>query len=211
MENVGVVGLLCCIVISLSAMQETQNLRDMAASHGRSLGQEQKKPAEEDIEKCPICLQKLLSKKKIIHTQCTEVHHKFHKSCVLPWFAKKEQCPICREPLKPAIKKILEKEKEKIIEKRKRMRRAEEALNPELWQARERREFWAKFAHFTALGLGIATLALAPGVIKEYFAGPGAGRPVFAEAAQIIIPTTVTLALPLEQQARRLEQEEELD
>lgn len=208
MKNVGVVGLLCCTIISLSAMQETQNLRDMAASHGLSSEQKQKKSAEKELQSCAICYDDMALQDDTIHTQCTSELHVFHKQCLTKWYATDQpnhkKCPTCRTTFSSATKKILERE-------RKKMRVAEEAAHPELRQERERLRFWAKFAHFTAVGLAIASVATAPLVLKEYIAGPGAGRPIFAEAAQIILPTTVTLAIPLEGHARRLLEQEEAD
>lgn len=53
-----------------------------------------RKPIEQD---CAICLNELLSKKKIImKLPCS---HNFHRDCVLSWLSRKHSCPSCRDDI----------------------------------------------------------------------------------------------------------------
>lgn len=190
-------------------MEDSRSLQDLVKSHARSEEREEKKPEaaqQEDIT-CGICFEPTGPARMPIHTQCTPELHIFHKDCLATWYARTDQqnhkkCPTCRTNFKSSVKKILKEQRDK-------MREAQEAENPALRVERENRRFWAKFTHFTALGLGLISVVGIPFVIKEYAYGPGPRGPIFAQAADIIVPTTITLALPLEQHALRLEREEE--
>lgn len=193
MEKLGVTVLLSCMVISLSAMEAEQ------------LRQEEKEPqSEQESPTCAICREDMLPAQSIIHTQCTQELHNFHVPCLAQWYdpnqSNHRKCPECRTVFSAATKKILAKERIKI-------RAVEEEANPELRRERESKRFWGKFFHFTALGLGTASVIGIPLVLKEYAYGPGPRGPVYAEAATIIIPVTMTVAMPLRRHARRLERE----
>lgn len=216
MEKMGAISLLGCISISLVAMQDTHTLRDMVTQQVQRPLIQTHDEKEQEAPTCVICFDDMTPGQNTIHTRCTDEEHIFHMPCLARWYAKVDQgnhkrCPTCREPFKPAIKKKLEKEglkiKKAIMAEKRAARALEEAANPALRIERERKEWWARFLNFTALGLGLASVVTAPLVLKEYVYGTGAREPIYAQAASIIVPTTVTVALPLAQSAQRLEEE----
>lgn len=208
MEKLGVTVLFGCMVLSISAMEE-QQLRDAVTQHVQNPypGEREEKeaqPPEQESPTCAICYEDMLPTQTIIHTQCTPELHNFHMPCLAQWYGSDQsnykKCPECRTVFSAATKKKLEKESRKI-------RLAAEEANPELRQERENKRFWGKFFRFTALGLVAASVIATPLVLKEYACGPGPRGPVYAQAASVIIPVTMTAAMPLRQHARRLERE----
>ncbi|XP_060570412.1 RING finger protein 122-like [Ruditapes philippinarum] len=46
---------------------------------------------------CPVCLDEFLSKEKIAICTC---HHVFHSKCLLEWLRHKNNCPMCKAPVR---------------------------------------------------------------------------------------------------------------
>lgn len=59
-------------------------------------------------EKCPICFE-LIQNDGMHVLSCG---HKFHRSCMLSWYAESNVCPICRNEQKDEILDFKEKVKE---------------------------------------------------------------------------------------------------
>ncbi|KAA0196074.1 hypothetical protein HAZT_HAZT010148 [Hyalella azteca] len=43
--------------------------------------------------KCAVCLEDMLDRCKVLKLTC---NHVFHEGCLLPWFAIRSTCPVCR-------------------------------------------------------------------------------------------------------------------
>lgn len=46
-----------------------------------------------DMSPCCVCLDSLTNKSPVVALQCS---HRFHECCILDWFKRKRQCPVCR-------------------------------------------------------------------------------------------------------------------
>ena len=60
----------------------------------------QGKPLPPD-EECSICLREFQNNNNF-EMPCG---HNFHDDCILDWFDKKKNCPLCRQPFKWALEK----------------------------------------------------------------------------------------------------------
>lgn len=46
-----------------------------------------------DLSPCCVCLELLTNKSPVVALQCS---HRFHEGCILDWFQRKRECPVCR-------------------------------------------------------------------------------------------------------------------
>jgi hypothetical protein len=52
------------------------------------------------IDECSICLEDYKIDEMVIMTSC---HHKYHIDCILKWYEKNRDCPICRNTLEKLV------------------------------------------------------------------------------------------------------------
>ena len=63
---------------------------------------------EEEKTDCAICLCSFVAGQEVCGSNNAACHHVFHKSCMVGWLSKHEECPMCREiylldPIKTAV------------------------------------------------------------------------------------------------------------
>lgn len=210
MKKLGLILLISGIAVPLCAMQDQVQVPgdDLASLARRSMEGEEKSASQEDSN-CAICLEDMHPPQAIVQAECVSesqlgevsmATHTFHAECLAQWYAgEKVTCPTCRAKFTEGIKAQLEPLKQRI-------RQEQEDADPALRSQRESRRFWGKFAYFMSLGLGAATLINIPLVVGEFFSTPGPQGPIFADAADIIIPAAAMTAIPLHHVGRRLGQ-----
>uniref|UniRef100_A0A158R4F5 RING-type E3 ubiquitin transferase n=1 Tax=Syphacia muris TaxID=451379 RepID=A0A158R4F5_9BILA len=47
-----------------------------------------------DNERCPTCMELFVKDEVVAKLDC---HHCFHRDCILPWFRRRNTCPVCRQ------------------------------------------------------------------------------------------------------------------
>lgn len=53
--------------------------------------------AEETLEECAICMEKIKKRQKFRALECSEtIYHKFHSKCIDKWVKNHNSCPVCR-------------------------------------------------------------------------------------------------------------------
>jgi len=48
----------------------------------------------EDMESCPVCLDKYNEDEELVELDC---HHYYHEKCIKDWLINNRSCPMCRE------------------------------------------------------------------------------------------------------------------
>jgi hypothetical protein len=51
------------------------------------------------MNSCPICLEEYKEDDNIAELQCDKRHF-FHERCIDDWLKKKQECPLCKKPVK---------------------------------------------------------------------------------------------------------------
>ena len=63
----------------------------------------------DEVSECSICLNTFEDEDLITPLSC-DIRHYFHHACIKEWMVKKNECPLCKDPIQPASLKQLSKE-----------------------------------------------------------------------------------------------------
>ena len=68
----------------------------------------------DEVSECSICLNNFEDEDLITPLSC-DIRHYFHHACIKEWMVKKNECPLCKDPIQPASLKQLSKELKSLV------------------------------------------------------------------------------------------------